>query len=212
MVWVETKLSSLALYISKLPTNCLEIHFLIHGWANVAVQMTSWGNSNTRGIILCFPELAKSFQSCPTLCNPIDGSPPGSPLPGLLQARTLGWVAISFPELRDQLTVRSNNEVSSVQLLSRVRLFATSWIAARQAYLSIINSWSPRLTSIESVMPSSHLILCRPLLLLSPIPPIIRVFPMSQIFACGGQSSGVSALASFLPKKSQGWSASEWTG
>ena len=89
--------------------------------------MTSWGNSNMRGIILCFPELAKSFQSCPTLCNPIDGSPPGSPLPGILQARTLGWVAISFPELRDQLTVRSNNEVSSVQLLSHVRLFATSW-------------------------------------------------------------------------------------
>jgi len=39
---------------------------------------------------------AKSFQSCPTLCNPIDGSPPGSPIPGILQARTLEWVAISF--------------------------------------------------------------------------------------------------------------------
>ena len=68
-------------------------------------------------------------------------------------------------------------QFSSVQSLSRVWLFATSWIAARQASLSITNSWSSlRLTSIESVMPSSHLILCRPLLLLSTIPPSIRVF------------------------------------
>ena len=59
---------------------------------------------------------------------------------------------------------------------------------------------------------SSHLILCRPLLLLPPIPPSIRVFPMSQFFTWGGQSIGISALASFLPKKSQGWSPSEWTG
>ena len=66
---------------------------------------------------------------------------------------------------------------SSVQLLSRVWLFATPWIAARQASLSITNfRTSLRLTSIESVMPSSHLILCRPLLLLPPIPPSIRVF------------------------------------
>ena len=66
---------------------------------------------------------------------------------------------------------------SSVQLLSRVRLFVTPWIAARQASLSITNSRSSlRLTSIESVMPSSHLILCHPLLLLPPIPPSIRVF------------------------------------
>ena len=62
---------------------------------------------------------------------------------------------------------------SSVQSLSRVRLFATPRIAARQASLSITNSQSSlRLTSIESVMPSSHLILCRPLLLLLPIPPV----------------------------------------
>ena len=66
---------------------------------------------------------------------------------------------------------------SSVQLLSCVRLFATPWIAARQASLPITISWSSlRLTSIESVMPSSHLILCRPLLLLPPSPPSIRVF------------------------------------
>ena len=66
---------------------------------------------------------------------------------------------------------------SSVQSLLRVRLFETPWIAARQASLSITNSLSSlKLTSIESVMPSSHLILCRPLLLLVPIPPSFRVF------------------------------------
>ena len=107
----------------------------------------------------------------------------------------------------------NSTPIRSDQSLSRVRLFATPWIAARQASLSITNSRSSlRSTSIESVMPSSHLILCRPLLLLPPVPPSIRVFPMSQLFAWGGQSTGVSALASFPPKKSQGWSPLEWTG
>ena len=68
-------------------------------------------------------------------------------------------------------------QFSSVQSLSRVQLFATPWIAARQASLSITNSQSSLiLMSIESVMPSSHLILCRPLFLVPPIPPSIRVF------------------------------------
>ena len=71
----------------------------------------------------------------------------------------------------------NNQPFSSVQSLSHVQLFATPWIAARQASLSITNSRSSlKLTPIESVMPSSHLILCRPLLLLPPIPPSIRVF------------------------------------
>ena len=69
------------------------------------------------------------------------------------------------------------NQFSSVQSLSCVRLFATPWITAHQASLSITNFWSSlRLTSIKSVMPSSHLILCHPLLLLPSIPPSIRVF------------------------------------
>ena len=102
--------------------------------------------------------------------------------------------------------------ISSVHSLSHVQLFATAWIAACQASLSITNSQSSlRLTSIKSVMPSSHLILGRPLLLLPPISPASESFPMRQIIAWGGQSTGVSVLASFLPKKSQGWS-SEWTG
>ena len=68
-------------------------------------------------------------------------------------------------------------QFSSVQSLSRVRLFVTPWTAARQASLSITNSQSlPKLISIESMMPSNHLILCHPLLLLPSIPPSIRVF------------------------------------
>ena len=68
-------------------------------------------------------------------------------------------------------------QVSSVQSLSRVWHFTTPWIKARQASLSITNSQGlPKLMSIESVMPSSHLILCCPLLLLTPVPPSIRVF------------------------------------
>ena len=79
-------------------------------------------------------------------------------------------------EILSSLTVGSV-QFSSVQSLSRVRLFATPWIAAHQASLSITNFWcSLRLTSIESVMPSSHLILCCPLLLLPPIPPSITIF------------------------------------
>ena len=67
--------------------------------------------------------------------------------------------------------------VSSIQSLSHVRLFASPWIAAHQASLAITNSQSSlKLTSIKSMMPFSHLILCRPLLLLPPIPPSIRVF------------------------------------
>ena len=68
---------------------------------------------------------AKSLQSCPTLCDPIDGSLPGSPIPGILQARTLEWVAISFSDAwKWKVKMKS---------LSRVRLLATPWTAAYQA-------------------------------------------------------------------------------
>ena len=92
-----------------------------------------------------------------------------------LKAKTTGVFIISFPGP----TIQSlpHIQFSSVQLLSHVRLFATPWIAACQASLSITNSRSLfKRMSIESVMPSSHLIICRPLLLLPPIPPSIRVF------------------------------------
>ena len=104
-------------------------------------------------------------------------------------------------------------QFSSIQSLSRVWLFVTSWTAAHQASLSITNSWSLlKLMSIESVMPSNHLILCRPLFL----PPSIFLasgsFPMSQFFASSSQSIGVSASASVLPINIQDWFPLEWTG
>ena len=84
---------------------------------------------------------------------------------------------IYLKDIRKWSPLKGSVQFSSVQSLSHVRLFATPWIAARQASLFITNSRSSlRLTSIESVMPSSHLILCRPLLLLPPIPPRIWVF------------------------------------
>ena len=103
-------------------------------------------------------------------------------------------------------------QFSSVQSLSRVRLFVTPWITALQASLSITNSWSsPKLMCIETVMPSSHLILCHPRLLLPPILPVSKSLPISQLFTSGGQSIGVSASASVLPMNTQDWSPLGWT-
>ena len=76
-----------------------------------------------------FAAAAESLQSCPTLCDPRDGSPPGSPVPGILQARTLEWVAISFSNAwKGKVKVKS---------LSLVRLFVTPWTAAHQAPASM---------------------------------------------------------------------------
>ena len=86
----------------------------------------SWNiNNMRRRIILSHTAAAKSLQSCPTLCDPRDGSPPGSPVPGILQARTLECVAISFSNAwKWKVKVKS---------LSHVWLFATPWTAAYQA-------------------------------------------------------------------------------
>ena len=93
-----------------------------------------------------------------------------------LNLRLLQWQADSLP-LSHQGRPKVLVQFSSVQSLSHVQLFATPWTPARQASLSITNSQSPpKPMSIESVMPSNHLILCCPLLLLPPIPPSIRVF------------------------------------
>ena len=101
-------------------------------------------------------------------------------------------------------------QFSSVQSLSCVWLFATPWTAACQASLSITNSQSLlKLISVESVMPSSHLILSRPLLLLPSIFPSIRVFS-NEFFTSGGQSIGVSASASVLPMYIQDWVPLGW--
>ena len=100
-----------------------------------------------------------------TLSDPMDWSLPGSSIHGIFQARVLEWGAIAF----------------SIQSFSHVPLLAAPWTAAHQASLSITNSQSLfKLRSIESMMPSNDLILCRPLLLLPAIFPSIRVFSLSK--------------------------------
>ena len=100
----------------------------------------------------------------------------------------------------------------SVQSLSRVRLFVTPWVAAHQASFSITNSRSSlKLMSIESVMPSNHLILCCPLLLPPSIFPSIRIFQWVSSLP-HGQSIGVSASTSVLLMNIQDWFPLGWTG
>ena len=106
-----------------------------------------------------------------------------------------------------------HTKFSSVQLLSHVQFFATPWTSARQASLSITNSQSLlKLLSIELVMPSNRLILCRPLLLLPSVFPASGSFSRSQFVTSGGQSIGVSASASVLPMHIQDWFPLGWTG
>ena len=131
----------------------------IQGWCSGTTQRDGWGGRREGGLErgthvyqwLLHVDVwqkppqyckvivtAKSLQSCPTLCNPIDGSPPGSPVPGILQARTLEWVAISFSNAwKWKMKVKS---------LSRVRFLATSWTTAYQAPpsmgLSRLEYWS----------------------------------------------------------------------
>ena len=92
---------------------------------------------------------AKSLQSCPTLCYPIDGSPPGSPVPGILQARTLEWVAISFSNAWKWKV--------KVKLLSRVRLLATPWTAAYQTPPSMGFSRQEYWSGVPSPSPNNKL-------------------------------------------------------
>ena len=110
-----------------------------------------------------------------------------------------------YQENRQSYVLRSGCIV--VQSLSHVQLFASPWTAARQASLSFTISWSLlRLMSIESVMPSNHLILCFPLLLLPSVFPSIRVFSNeSALCIRWPQSIGVTDSASILPMNIQGW-------
>ena len=104
------------------------------------------------------------------------------------------------------------NQLSLVQSLSHVWLFTTPWTAAHQASLSISYSRSlVKLKSIELVMPSNHLILCHPLLILLSVFPRIRVFSNPSVLR-GGQSIGVSASASVLPMNMQDWFPLGWAG
>ena len=164
----------------------------------------------------------------------MDCSLPGSSVHGISQARILEGVAIFFsrgsPWPRDRTCVSNIGRWilyhsatrqaclpgSSVQFSSVAQTCPTlcdPMITAQQASLSITNSRSSlKLMSIELVMPSSHLILCHPLLLLTQSLPASESFPMSQLFSWGGQSIGVSASASVLPMNTQDWSPLGYTG
>ena len=108
--------------------------------------------------------------------------------------------------------IRGHHQFSSVQSLSCVRLFVTPWTAARQASLSITNSWSlPKPMSIESVMPSSHLTLCHPPLLLPSVFPSIRVFSDKSALHIRWPNIGVSASTSVLAMNTQDWSPLGWS-
>ena len=169
----------------------------------------------------------KVAQSCLTLCNPMDYT-----AHGILQARILEWVAFHFfrrsSQPRDQIRVSCISGGFFTTDLS-ANLY-TAFSSVQFSHSVVSDSLWPHklqharppcpaptpgvhsLTSIESVMTSSHLILCHPVLFLPPIHSSIRFFSMSQFFARGGQSIGVSALASVLPMNTQDWPPLEWTG
>ena len=158
---------------------------------------------------------SEAAQACLSLCDLMDCSLPGSSVHGIFQARVLVWSAVSFSRRsswpRDW--TRVSHVVSSVQLLSCVWLFATPGTTAHQASLSITNCWSlPKPMSIDQW--------CHPTISSSVVPissrlqsfPASGSFPMSQLFASGGQSIEVSASTSVLPMNTQDWSPLGWTG
>ena len=105
------------------PISCLEREPEILGERHSRLLFSV--SSQELGFSSAATAAAKSLQSCPTLCDPIDGSPPGSPIPGILQARKLEWVAISFSNAWKRKV--------KVKLLSHVQLLATPWTEAYQA-------------------------------------------------------------------------------
>ena len=129
----QSKLSAAATWQSNLEQWHQPQDFSSNIWLGQEVLPSFWSASFFFSPQIVFRNeyaaAAKSLQSCPTLCNPLDGSPPGSPVPGILQARTLEWVAISFSNAWKWKV--------KVKLLCRVRLLATPWTAAYQASPSI---------------------------------------------------------------------------
>ena len=112
-------------FIWKWPNYSIEFQHLAHLAQPLEIQVAPIWRDYFRQIFLKNAAAAKSLQLCPTLCDPIDGSPPGSPIPGILQARTLEWVAISFSNAwKWKVRVKS---------LSHVWPLATPWSAAYQA-------------------------------------------------------------------------------
>ena len=158
-------------------------------------------------------------QSCLTLCNPTNCSPSGSSVHGILQTRILKWVAIPFSRRSSRPEVYCiADRFFTVSVTSSVQ-FSRSVVSSSLRPHESQHARPPCLSPTPGVhsdsRPSSQW--CHPTILIpfSSCPqslPASESFPMSQLFAWGGQSTGVSTSASFFPKKSQGRSPSEWTG
>ena len=166
-------------------------------------------------------------QSCPTLCNLMDCSLLGSSVHGILQARILELLPFPFPgDLPEPGTEPRSPTLQVDSLLSKSpgssvqfsRSVMSDYLRPHESQHARPPCPSPTPGVHSDSRPSSQW--CHPAISSSVIPfsscpqslQASGSFPMSQLFAWGGQSIGVSALASFLPKKSQGWSPSEWTG
>ena len=137
----------------------------------------------------------------------------------IMVKRSKQWSTLLIREMKIKTTIRCHFILvrlaitSSVQSLSCVWFFVTLWTSTRQVSLSTTNSRNlPKLMSIESVMPSNHLILCRPLLLPSSIFPNIRVFSNESVLCIRWKSTRVSASTLVLPMNTQGWFPLGWTG
>ena len=136
-------------HFSHLKFKNKKVHFFLLKW-----YMARWeGDSGWRGHMnaAAAAAAAKSLQSCPTLCDPIDSSPPGSPIPGILQARKLEWVAISFSNAwKWKVKVKS---------LSHVWLLATPWTAAHQAPPSMGFSRQEYWSGVPSPSPDTWILM-----------------------------------------------------
>ena len=174
MKWSEVKAIQLCLTLCD-PLDCSLPGSSVHG------KNTGVGSHSILQGIFPTQESNSGFPHCMQILYGLNHqvSPPGIVIIMEIFRTYFTWIFKTYclTSLWSWLKYLTASSVGSVQSLSHVWLFVSPWIAACQASLSITNSWSSlRLRFIKSVMPSSHLILCRPLLLLPPIPPSIRVF------------------------------------
>ena len=182
-------------------------HAAVYGITNSRTWLSDWTTTT-------FKQHYNVKQICKNLCNLGNNFDKWGSRQKVLILLTIFLCLFFYPPFDGHLRFLASLLISvqSVQPLSRVWLFATQWIAACQASLSITNTQSSlKLLSIDSGMPSSHLILCHPLLLLPQSLVHQSLFQWVNS-TWDGQSTGVSALASFLPKNTQDWSPLEWTG
>ena len=134
-------------------------------------------NGNGKDNVTLYVQFSSVAQLCPTLCDPMNHSTPGLPVRHHLPEFFLRMQIWMHPPPAGNPYLSELQSVQFIQYRSRVQLFVTPWTAAHQASLSITNSQSLlKLMSVESVMPSNHLILCCPLLLMPSVFPSIRAF------------------------------------